>query len=67
MNRLDMMLLLFDGKKVTHTHFPPDEWVMLGEKPYFLLADGSKLTSYDFWADKKSPSWREGWSEWKDS
>ena len=49
------------GLKLTHTHFTPDEW-MKDSTVGYEFEDGCKCTEEQFWFDRDSDSWLDGWS-----
>ena len=51
------------GKKVTHRHFDPDEW-MVDKDGLFEFEDGCRCEYQLFWGDRTDDSWLEGWKEY---
>lgn len=61
MDKEQAILLMKAGKKVTHHYFSKEEWMtMQGNR--VVLEDGCSLWAHEFWADRSSSAWDEGYS-----
>lgn len=64
MNQQEAIQAMREGKKVTHTYFPPEEWVsMEGNK--IVLEDGVRCAPSEFWKWRTEASFENGWELWK--
>lgn len=61
MTKIDAILAMEQGKKVTHVHFSPEEWMTM-EKGMIVLEDGVQCTPIEFWRWRTDSSWDEGYS-----
>jgi len=53
---------LWDGHKVSHRHFSPEEWVKSESAINYIFEDGVKQPIENFWAMRKGIGWGDGWS-----
>jgi hypothetical protein len=61
MNKAEAIQAMREGKKVTHRYFSQDEWMTM-EGGQILLEDGVRCSQNQFWADRTSPEWEDGYS-----
>jgi hypothetical protein len=50
-----------EGKKITHRHFSPEEWMTI-EDGKILLEDGVKCSQAEFWKWRTDASWNDDYS-----
>jgi hypothetical protein len=71
MTRDEAKLALRQGKKLTHTYFSKDEWVMGGEvtpsDEFYVLEDGVHCTAREFWNYRKNYMFDHGWEIFKEN
>jgi hypothetical protein len=61
MNKKEAIEAMKVGKKVTHEYFNSDEYIyMIGESLYD--EDDLNLDRNDFWSDRLTENWSNGWS-----
>ena len=60
MTRKEAIRAMLEGKKVTHTYFTSDEWATQ-ENGLIVLEDGVKCQPFEFWRDRTSPIFNDGW------
>ena len=60
MTRKDAIIAMREGKKVTHKYFTPEEWATQ-DHGLILLEDGVKCTAAEFWMDRQSKLFDDGW------
>ncbi len=61
MNKNQAISAMMGGKKVTHKHFTPDEWMTL-QGNTVVFEDGCSCTAQQLWVNRNDDSWNEGWS-----
>jgi len=61
MKKVKAVQLMREGKKITHIHFSPDEWMTI-EDSEILLEDGVKCNQSEFWKWRTHVSWEDGYS-----
>jgi hypothetical protein len=49
------------GKKVTHRHFTPEEWVTMGTYGQMVLEDGVECSPFEFWRWRTDESYETDW------
>ena len=54
------------GKKLTHRHFSPGEWVTMTSDGKLLFEDGVKCSPAEFWKWRLDPTYDEDWSFYSD-
>lgn len=52
------------GKKITHRHFTPDEWMTM-QGTVIILEDGVKCDEEQFWPYRTGSSWDDGYEFFK--
>jgi hypothetical protein len=66
MNKEYAIKAMKEGKKVTHRHFTPDEWITV-KGGYYEFEDGCLCTPDQFWSLRIDGSWSENWSLFDDN
>lgn len=61
MTRKEAITAMREGKKVTHEYFTSDEWATQ-EHGLILLEDGVVCSPMEFWKDRQSKMFDDGWS-----
>lgn len=61
MNRVEAIKAMREGKKVTHEYFTPEEWATQ-ENGEIVLEDGVRCTPSEFWRDRNTSLFADGWS-----
>ena len=54
--------LMKQGTKITHHYFDKKEWMTMLSDGNILLEDGVKCKPSDFWRDRTSPGWDDGYA-----
>lgn len=70
MTKLEAIVAMLSGKKVTHKWFSKDEWMTAELCPFtyrldLLLEDGVTVRASKFWALRDDKSWDDGYSLWE--
>ena len=60
MNKEEAIQAMKEGKKVTHRHFAPDEWMTI-RMGMMVLEDGVVCTPQEFWQWRTDPVWDNGY------
>ncbi len=61
MKKYEAIQLMRKGKKITHRHFSPEEWMTI-QDGNMLLEDGVKCNQAEFWKWRTDASWDDGYS-----
>ena len=63
MNKSLAIVMMKQGKKLTHTHFSRSEWVSCHpSKPNkYIFEDDCECLESEFWSGRDEPSWCNGW------
>jgi hypothetical protein len=61
MTRFEAAQALKEGKKLTHYHFTPDEWVKGDGDGMYLMEDGVRCTAAEFWKWRQNPAFDIDW------
>ncbi len=61
MTKKEMLVALAAGKKVTHHYFTTKEWMKL-QRGKLLFEDGVITTLEEFWSNRNSAQYENGWS-----
>lgn len=64
MTRAKAFELMRKGVKITHTHFHPDEWMIM-KGNIIIFEDGYQMFMNDFLKFRNSESWQDGYSVFK--
>jgi hypothetical protein len=65
MTRAEAIKAMREGKKVTHRYFTPEEWATQ-EKGEILLEDGVRCSPAEFWRDRTTQWFDDGWELFKE-
>ncbi len=65
MNKNEMIEALYVGKKITHNYFDDNEWFIMDNDDRIVFEDGCSCTVDEFWYDRRSPIWEDGWELFK--
>ena len=60
MTKAEALQALDEGKKITHQHFTPNEYVQKKGNSY-IFEDGVICTIQEFWKWRNHASWLDGW------
>ena len=60
MTRGEAITAMREGKKVTHKYFSREEWATQ-DNGEILLEDGVRCTPAEFWRDRMSEIFKDGW------
>lgn len=61
----EAIVLMIQGKKLTHRYFEPHEWMTMLGPDVILFEDNVKCTIQEFWTIRSEPEWNTDWSLWK--
>jgi len=61
MTRDQAIKAIQEGKRLTHRHFSPEEWVTC-DGDYYKFEDGGKCPKDEFWGLRTGLPWEDGWS-----
>jgi hypothetical protein len=64
MTRAEAIKAMREGKKVTHYHFTPEEWVTQ-EHGMLLLEDGVRCSPGEFWKWRQDKAFDNDWNIWE--
>jgi hypothetical protein len=64
MTKSEALKAMFDGEKVTHRNFTPDEWMCKSDIGY-KFEDGCLCSYEEFWQFRDDDSWEDGWKIYK--
>jgi hypothetical protein len=65
MTKAEAIILMREGKKLTHQHFAPEEWVTILRGGKMLLEDGVECSQTEFWHWRTDTSWNNDWELFK--
>lgn len=65
MTKAEAIQAMQDGKKVTHRHFFPGEWMTM-RMGMMVLEDGVVCTLQEFWQWRTNPAWDDGYKLFND-
>lgn len=65
MNKNEMLEALYLGKTITHTYFDDNEWMSMDNNGRITFEDSCSCTVDEFWYDRRSPIWEDGWELFK--
>ena len=60
MNKQEAIEAMQEGKKVTHQHFSPNEWMTMKDE-MILLEDGVVCPPKEFWKCRADSAWDDGY------
>ena len=66
MTKLEALRVMKKGFKITHRYFLPTEWMTL-EGENFLFDDGVTISQEEFWKNRNTIDWQEGYEYWKEA
>lgn len=65
MTKEEAIILMQQGKRMTHPNFTIDEWVYIGIDGRYVLEDGVECSGYEFWRWRSDDFWNNEWTIWK--
>jgi len=60
MTKIEAIMAMEKGKKVTHEYFSPNEWMTIGGRGY-VFEDGCTCEENEFWRLRTGGGWECGW------
>lgn len=64
MTKQEAIEAMREGKKVSHRHFSPEEWMTIEAGNIITLEDGCKCFINDFFSYRIDPSWENDYQIW---
>ena len=65
MTKKEAIQAMRKGHKVTHRYFTSEEYITMDSQDNIVTEEGYKTPEANFWTDRISESWEEGWELWK--
>jgi hypothetical protein len=62
MTKAEAIQAMSEGKKVTHYHFTPEEWMAMTSDGKYLFEDDVKCSPVEFWRWRTDPTYDNDWS-----
>lgn len=61
MKKAEAMVLMMEGKKVTHRFFSKDEYITMNKEGFIIDENNYKLDPVEFWHYRTGKDWFDGW------